>query len=183
MSLPERREQERLRRSFRPQAVKLLFIGESPPASGRFFYQGDSGLYRAMEEAFRVADPSLRSEEFLSRFQASGCYLIDLCSDPVDHLEPKPRRTACLSGEGSLARSIAKLQPVMIATVVRSIEGNVKRAASRAQWRGTFLHLPYPGRWHRHRSAFIEELAPVLVHYNNDVRSCQGLSCDVATAG
>ena len=36
---------EHLRRRYRPAHVDLLFIGEAPPASGRFFYQADSGLY------------------------------------------------------------------------------------------------------------------------------------------
>ena len=48
-----RRQRERLRQQFRPEAVRLLFIGESPPASGRFFYHGDSGLYRAIREVFQ----------------------------------------------------------------------------------------------------------------------------------
>ena len=153
--------QESLRRSFLPSAVGLLFIGESPPASGRFFYQADSGLYRAMRDAF-VAIDRAAGENFLAAFQAAGCYLIDLCPHPVDHLDSKSRRAACRAAEPSLARTIAQLNPRRIATVVRSIEGNVTAAASRAGWHGPILHLPYPGRWSRHRDIFLALLAKEL---------------------
>ena len=157
-----RRSRERLRRSFRPACVRLLFVGESPPVSGRFFYQRDSGLYRAMREAFRAINPLINDENFLAVFRSSGCYLIDLCPDPVDHLDLKSRRAACLAGEALLARAIVRLQPDMIATVVRSIEGNVTGSASRADWHGPFIHLPYPGRWSRYRDVFVEALIPVV---------------------
>ncbi len=159
---PDLRQRERLRRSFRPTDVTLLFIGESPPASGRFFYRGDSGLYRAMRDTFRVVDPSIGDARFLAVFQALGCYLIDLCPEPIDHLEPRSRRAAGRASEESLSRAIAQLRPAMIATVVRSIEGNVTHAALRADWRGPFIHLPYPGRWSRFRNVFVDALAPVI---------------------
>jgi hypothetical protein len=152
-----RHSREALRRSFRPVRVRVLFIGESPPASGRFFYARDSGLYRAMREAFRADD-----ENFLAAFQASGCYLVDLCAEPVDRMEAKARRAACLAGEESLARTIAELQPAVIGVLLRSIRQNVADAIARAGWVGEVIQLPYPGRWIRHRKAFIGILAPVI---------------------
>ena len=156
------RGNESLRRSFRPGCLRLLFIGESPPASGRFFYRRDSGLYRAMRDAFRIADPLIDDENFLARFQASGCYLIDLCPEPVDDLDAKSRWAACKANEDRLKRTIGRLKPARIATVVRSIEANVLRAASGAGWHGEFMHLPYPGRWSGYRDAFVNTLAPAI---------------------
>jgi hypothetical protein len=153
---------ERLRRAYRPARVRLLFIGESPPASGRFFYRGDSGLYRAMRDAFRTVDPSIPEEDFLRAFQAWGCYLVDLCREPVDRLDVQSRRAACKAGEASLVRAMVRLRPDGIATLVRSIEGNVARAALRAHWQGPVLHLPYPGRWYRNRDVFIKMVCPAL---------------------
>jgi hypothetical protein len=142
--------------------LKLLFIGESPPASGRFFYQRDSGLYRAMRDTFRLIDASIGDDNFLTVFQASGCYLIDLCRKPVDDLDAKSRRAICQASEELLSRAIAELQPPMIATLLRSIEANVVRAASRAAWTGPFVQLPYPGRWSRHRALFQETIVPTI---------------------
>jgi uracil DNA glycosylase superfamily protein len=149
--------QEQLRRSYQPSPIDLLFIGESPPASGRFFYQRDSGLYRAMREVFQVAD-----EDFLKAFQSAGCYLIDLCPEPVDHLDPNLRREICRANEPHLANAIKNLQPPKIATLLRSIEGNVKHAAQLAGWQGPIIHLPYPGRWSKHRKVFAEALEPIV---------------------
>jgi hypothetical protein len=167
----ERLGRERLRRRYCPTDVRLLFIGESPPASGRFFYQGDSGLYRAIREAFHVIDPSITGADFLAVFQATGCYLIDLCLQPVDQLDPSRRRAACVAGERFLGRTIAALQPETIVTVVRSIRGNVEQAASRAGWHGPLIDLPYPGRWHSYRQTFLAQLIPVLRTYLTLVRS------------
>jgi hypothetical protein len=140
----------------------MLFIGEAPPASGRFFYQRDSGLYRAIRDAFRAIDPAIGDQEFLTVFQNSGCYLIDACPQPVDQLDPPSRRAALVSSEPLLGRRIKRLQPRSIVTLVRSIRGNVERAISRAGWHGPLLDLPYPGRWIRHREVFLAELAPLL---------------------
>jgi hypothetical protein len=155
-------ERERLRRTFQPARLRLLFIGESPPASGRFFYRGDSGLYRAMRDAFRIVDPSINDETFLEVFRASGCYLIDLCRKPVDKMDSKSRRAACRTQEESLGATIAQLRPDIIATLLRSIEGNVLRAASIAGWEGRFIHLPYPGRWSKHKEAFLKSVVPTI---------------------
>ena len=162
ISAMDRRQRAKLRRACRPARVGLLFVGESPPASGRFFYCGDSGLYRAMRDAFGAAGLSREDETFLAAFQSAGCYLVDLCPEPVDRLDRVSRRAACQASEKSLARTIAQLQPTMVATLLRSIEPNVARAAAMAGWRGPFLHLPYPGRWSRFRDAFLETLLPVL---------------------
>ncbi len=157
-----RRQRERLRKQFRPASVRLLFIGESSPASGRFFYRRDSGLYRAMREAFQSVDASITDATFLTAFQGLGCYLFDLCPEPVDRLGAVARRNACQLAEGRLSLVIRQLQPAAIATLVRSIEGNVLASTAATHWRGPLLHLPYPGRWKHHRQAFVRELAPTI---------------------
>lgn len=160
--LRTRGERETLRLSFQPTRIQLLFIGESPPASGRFFYSANSGLYRAMRMAFQIADSKVDDENFLAAFRARGCYLTDLSHEPVDHLDPARRRAMRTEGEKFLAREIIRLQPEMIAPVLRSIAGNVENAVARANWQGQILQFPYPGRWSRHRDAFIKALVPVI---------------------
>jgi hypothetical protein len=139
-----------------------LFVGEAPPASGRFFYQGDSGLYRAVRQAFIDADPSIADSDFLKTFHSLGCYLVDLCGRPVDRLNRRNRARICREGENSLAKTIEKLKPAVIISVVRSIEANVRRAQAQAGWKGVHIEVPYPGRWHRHRNGFLRILVPRL---------------------
>jgi hypothetical protein len=153
---------ERLRRHYRPARVRILFVGESPPASGRFFYQADSGLYRAIRRTFLSAFTKLGDTDFLESFRKLDCYLVDLCGSPVDRLTAKHRRLACTQAEARLGAIIRKLNPGVIVTVVRSIAGNVERAQARANWRRPHVVLPYPGRWKSHRAAFEQGLRPVL---------------------
>jgi hypothetical protein len=115
-----------------------------------------------MRDTFKIVDPSIHDEDFLGAFQALGCYLIDLCPDPVDRLDSKSRRAACRAEVESLSRTIVQLQPAMIATLLRSIENDVMRAVSLANWNGPIIHLPYPGRWVRHRDFFAELLVPTI---------------------
>ena len=153
---------ERLRRRYRPKVVRVLFIGEAPPASGRFFYQEDSGLYRAIRDAFIRAFPKLSPEWFIEAFRDRGCYLVDLCGRPVDHLDRKQRKEICRDSEGRLSRMIKKYRPGAVVTLVRSIEANVRRAKLQAGWSGQSVELPYPGRWQRHRIVFQRKLIRFL---------------------
>ncbi len=115
-----------------------------------------------MREAFCAIDPAINDDSFLSVFQSHGCYLIDMCPYPVDQIDPRSRRAACLASEPILCRTIKSLQPRAIATLVRSIRGNVERAVLCAGWHGAMIDLPYPGRWLRHRKAFLAALVPLV---------------------
>jgi hypothetical protein len=154
---------ERLRKCYRPDRVQILFVGESPPASGRFFYHADSGLYRAVRDTFLTAFPRLQETEFLDSFSSLGCYLVDLCGEPVDKMTPRDRQRTCRAGESRLARTIRALRPKVIVTIVRSISVNVRRSQEQAGWSGLRLDLPYPGRWYRHRMEFRRQLLPLLL--------------------
>jgi hypothetical protein len=158
------RSRERLRRHYLPKRVRILFVGEAPPASGRFFYQADYGLYRAIRATFEAAYPALRSADgdFLVSFRNLGCYLVDLCGTPVDKLDPKSRLRVCKAGEKRLAGVLRRLKPAMVVTLVRSIASNVQGAEAAADWSGLHLELPYPGRWHHLRLKFRRKLIPLL---------------------
>ncbi len=145
-----------------PESVAVLFVGESPPASGRNFYHRDSGLYRAMREVFQQIDPSITDSNFLTVFQESGCHLVDLCPEPVDNLPAIARKQACRQAEPNLALAIQRFQPSTIVTLLRSIQGNVNAAIVASAWRGLIVHLPYPGRWRHHRDTFVHGLVPVI---------------------
>ena len=100
--------------------------------------------------------------DFLAVFQATGCYLVDLCPHPVDQLDSASRRAAGLVSEASLSRMIKRLRPQTIVTVVRSIRDVVERAASGAGWHGPLIDVPYPGRWRKHQEIFLRLLVPLI---------------------
>ena len=152
-----------MRAKYRPDQVRLLFVGEAPPASGRFFYQADSGLYRAMRGTFVKTFPSLEHTDFLESFRDLGCYLVDLCEAPVDKLSSQRRKKICAQAEPRLSQILQQLRPHAIATLLLSIAPNVERAQVLANWKGSHIALPYPGRWHHRHLAFEAALAPLLL--------------------
>jgi hypothetical protein len=164
-----RAARERLRNRFRPARVRVLFVGESPPAAGSFFYAADSELYRATRDAFEAALPEFRNaDSFLNAFAESGCYLVDLALDPVNQLTNrndgswKRRAQARARGEARLAATLADLQPAIVIVVLKGIVANVTRAADRAGIATESYALTYPSRWNRHRLAYRNELSRLL---------------------
>jgi hypothetical protein len=154
---------EMLRRSFLPSEVRVLFIGESPPAGGTFFYARDSGLFRATRDAFYDAIPELRGGDFLRQFAALGCYLEDLCHEPVNHLNALERVNARRAGEPRLAKTLRDLRPRVVVILVKAIAPNVTRAVTAAGCSDVERHVvTYPSRWHRHRVAYRQELCTLL---------------------
>lgn len=86
---------ELLRRRYLPKEVRVLFVGESPPSGGTFFYAANSNLYFATQEAFVAASSALEGKDFLEEFRRMGCHLDDLCLEPVNHLDARdPARRA-----------------------------------------------------------------------------------------
>ncbi len=160
---------EALRRRFRPVAARVLFVGESPPAGGSFFYAADSGLYRATRDAFSLALDCVRPESFLTTFAAMGCYLEDLCLDPINHLTDhrdgswQQRVRARRDGERRLAETLAELQPQVVVVLLKGIAANVARAAALAGCSDLECHtVTYPSRWHQHRDAYRREMSALV---------------------
>lgn len=157
-------EREKLRRSFRPDVVAVLFVGESPPANGTFFYCGDSNLYFHTREAFSVASGRRFASSpisFLSFYRQCGCCLDDLSVEPVNRLGGKKRRAQCKSGITGPAERMRLLQPRSVIAVKASIVRQVQRSIREAQCERTTLHaLPFPARGYE--THFVEGLVKIL---------------------
>ena len=156
---------EKTRGTYLPKRVRLLLVGESPPASGRFFYYGDSSMTRhtarAFEKAYRVGfgdDPGCR--KFLDFFKECGCYLDDLSFEPVDAMpaaERKARLKACVPG---LSRRIRRLKPEVVVAVLRRVEPLVREAIAAAGINPVFRALPFPGQ--HHQSRYVAGLSRII---------------------
>jgi hypothetical protein len=156
---------ERTRRDYRPNEVRVLFIGESPPAGGTFFHYANSKLYDATREAFEAAIPALRrADDFLEAFKRLGCYVEDLSPVPVNHLDLKDRKQRrqrrALRAEGikPLARRMRLRPPPVVAPVVLDMV-NTGDIAETLRLAGHVdverADLPFPGR---HRDRYVNEL-------------------------
>lgn len=157
-----------LRDRYRPSRIRVLFVGESPPAGGTFFYASNSKLYAATRTAFETGVPELLlGRDFLDDFQALGCYLDDLCLQPVNHLKGTPvleaqREAERKRGEDSLASRIRAAHPMAVVVVMKGIVANVWSAMGAADVGDLPQHaFPFPGR-PQHSEAYIAGLADHL---------------------
>ena len=76
---------EKKRNDFKPSKTKILFVGESRPFGGTFFYDKNSNLYRYTKEAFE----NVGIDFSLAKFKEMGCWLYDVCKEPINHIRSK----------------------------------------------------------------------------------------------
>jgi hypothetical protein len=143
---------EELRKSFYPGTVATLFVGESAPASGRFFYSGNSSLFRAMKRAFGDR------ETFLQDFKTKGFYLDDLVLTPVNKLKRPERSRQRQDAVPELAKRLSEYKPKAVVVVMRAILPTVRKAMHMAGIMYEPFCVPHPafGNWTRFSNAMTQ---------------------------
>jgi len=143
---------ENVRNSYRPHRITTLFVGESAPHGGTFFYNQDSGLFREMRKAFQGKN------RFLDDFKRNGFYLDDLVLEPVNQLESKHRISLCKQSVSSLAKRLKDYKPDAILILLMSIKPMVLSAMREAGLPYEPYCTPYPcfGNQPRFHKAMIE---------------------------
>ena len=89
-------EFELIRYRYNPEKIKVLFVGESRPFNGTFFYYENSNLYQNTKTTFN--DYYKTNIFSLERFKSLGCWLYDICDQPVNHLNGATRTEEIRSG-------------------------------------------------------------------------------------
>lgn len=153
---------ERTRNEYRPADIRVLFVGESPPAKGGFFYFGGGGFSGHTKRAFEIAlGRRFESDaEFFRTFQEIGCWLDDVSQLPVDHMEPKERKAMLEDNIPRLAVRIREASPKVIVVMLKRIKVHVAKAMDESGIRPEVHFLPFPGFGNQNR--FKEELVPIL---------------------
>jgi hypothetical protein len=140
------------RKHFKPTRITTLFVGESAPAGGTFFYDGNSSLFKAMKKALNG------KETFLEDFQRSGFYLDDLVEEPVNKMEKKARRARCRESIPSLTKRLRNYKPEAIVIAMCAIKPMVLQATHDAKADCEIYCTPHPafGNWNRFQKAMSE---------------------------
>ena len=157
-------EIEELRKDWNPQNVrvriKVLFVGESPPKSGRFFYDRNTALYYAtfcaFSRVFGVSEP-----EFLEFFQKSGCYLHDVLKVPGQKITDVDKSTLNQAKE-DLKNFIRNTRPDVVIVIHRGVYRRIEEILSQLRKEGiikSFYSLPFPTRYF---NEYVEGLCNVL---------------------
>jgi len=148
---------ENVRRSFRPVCITTLFVGESAPHGGTFFYNQNSGLFREIRKSFRG------QTRFLEDFKHNGFYLDDLVLEPVNHLGIKDRRSLRRDAVSSFVERLKDYNPEAIVVLLMSIRPMILDAIRAAALSCPIYCTPYPGfgnqpRFHKAMSEIIPNL-------------------------
>ncbi len=117
------------RLKYKPCKVKTLFIGESPPASGDYFYfGGNNSLLRYIRQAFVsvYGDKCGEGDEFLQFFKESQYYLIDLSEKPINGKLRKERKQLRKVNIESLTNRVNNINPESVIIFMKAIEKAVR---------------------------------------------------------
>jgi hypothetical protein len=91
----------KMRKKYQPQNIIDLFILESPPKSGKYFYDEDGlasePLFKAMMELINI-NPRTKAEG-LEAFKNKGCILVDATYTPVNGMNNKGDRNKIISDD------------------------------------------------------------------------------------
>ncbi len=149
---------EALRAAYRPNRIAVLFVEESAPAGGRFFYAGDSQVHRYLSEAVSPHLPG--SGPFLDRFRDAALYLDDLVLTPVNRLAPRDRAARNLAAVPCLAMRLATYRPLAIVGIAKTIAIPLTQARARAGLTCPMHVVSFPGTGQQ--ANFRREIAAIL---------------------
>jgi hypothetical protein len=161
------------RDQYRPNKVKLLWIAESPPTSGSYFYfptaNGKDHLFRETMRAVdiwpskEVMKKGVDKRPLLQSFRSKGFFLIDTCSHPVDKLPDRQRKRAIMDGTSNLVQMVSELNPNAIIIVKSNIYEPVKHALDSGGFDGKILNrkpLPFPS--HGRQQSYRKRINDIL---------------------
>jgi putative transcriptional regulator len=119
-----------LHKKYRPKKVRVLFVGEAPPAGGTFFYAGNSQAYRELKKALEshLGNPA----NFLLAFKERGYFLDDLTMEPMNPAGGRKRGKALTPEVQLLAERMAEYRPELVVSLLKRICPYVADAMSRA---------------------------------------------------
>lgn len=150
---------------YRPRKVRTLLVAESPSAAGRFFYLGNSPLFRytylAFHDVFGLQADT--AEEFLAWFRDHGFFLDNLAQHSIGHLPRPARRAAAMLWVPSLAERLAIYRPNNLVAVMKSLGRPVAQAIELADISlENMAVLPFPARSVRNQWAYREQLGNLV---------------------
>jgi hypothetical protein len=157
-----------LRNKYRPSKIKLTFVLESPPVSGKYFYdpkgKTSEPLFSAMMKV--IGHKPATKEDGLFAFSKTGFFLVNATYSPVNHLKSmKKRNGAILADLPELIQDLKhtlgnqRVKVVLVkANICRLLEEPLKSAGFRVINNGAVV--PFPS--HNHQANFQENIKKVL---------------------
>jgi hypothetical protein len=158
-------EYKKFRKKYRPKKIKVLFIAESPPVSGKYFYFENQAGYKAslfgnMMKALYAKEyedklSSRNKKYFLSKFQKDRFFLIDTYETPINNKSNAERREIIRKNLPRLLKEIKVLTKygTKIILIKKTTVCEILREPLKDKVIG---ELPFPGSGNQNK--FIKEL-------------------------
>jgi hypothetical protein len=109
-----------LRQRYEPNAITLAIVAESPPASGKYFYDPDGAitepLFAALMKSLGLSPRTKASG--LSVFQQRGWILVDATYEPVNDLNNIERDAILIRNYPLLRDDLTRLTPDRSAPII-----------------------------------------------------------------
>jgi hypothetical protein len=163
---------EQLRDRYRPERIRLLLIGESPPDPGnaerRFFYSpklSHDNLYRGVAAALYGTEQDFDASakpRVLDRLRTDGVWLIDAVDHPIDKATPSARRGEIRDAVAGLVTRVRDLDPQIGVLICHSVVYEHTAPVLRAAGILVLHHRPIPfplGNW---RAQFVTDVRAAL---------------------
>lgn len=148
----------RARARYRPQRIRILFVGESPPSNGNFFYCGNNDMLRHMRSA---AGATSDSDDIFSRASwPAGAISTTSCRRPWTICRDRSAREYAGTRATIWRLELRSTAPLAIVSVLRWIKHVVEAAADEAGSSAPRHAVPFPG--HGHQRRFQEQVARIL---------------------
>ena len=100
-----------LRNKYLPEKLNLIFILESPPASGKYFYdetgKTSEPLFNELMKAFNYKP--VDKKDGLNFYKSKGYFLVDSTYKPVNKLKGKERNNTILTDFSDLIDDLEKI--------------------------------------------------------------------------
>ena len=141
------------RNKYKPENIRAIFILESPPKSGKYFYDPEGEvsdpLFKSMMEIIGCK-PSDKSSG-LAEFAKKGFFIVDASYTPVNHYkEGKDRDERIMIWRASFLKDLLSLSPdkntpliLVKANICRLLETPLKKEGFKVANEGVVI--PFPG--------------------------------------
>jgi hypothetical protein len=159
-----------LRRKFEPATATLLIVAESPPASGKYFYDTSGRVTEPLFAALmqRISHSPASKEDGLRAFQQRGWVLVDATYTPVNTLSERGRDEVIVRDHPLLRDDLAALSPdhsapvvLLKANVCRLLDARLTSDGFRVLNAGRAVYFPGNGNQRKFHRQF-EEIVGVM---------------------
>jgi hypothetical protein len=154
--------------------VQHLYVGESPPAHGTFFYAGKTAMGTFTQRVYEAVYGRTFADQqaFLRYFCDTGAFLDDLSGVPVDQVTRAQRHRMLRASIPDFTTRLQTYHPERIICILRSIAPYVQLSIAQAGLVVPFDVLPFPGcGWQR---VYMDGLARILrEHVSNIGDRCE----------